>query len=82
MSEFTARLFYTLKMSHLTSLELQLRDMRSRLNELHTLEGTAPDPHHDDLERLDKAYIAFIASVQDLKSEVRPLAEGAGLNLP
>lgn len=76
-----SKLFYTMKMSHLTSLELQLRDMRGRLNELHNLESSAPDPHHSDLERLDQAYIAFIASVQDLKSEVRPLAESAGLNL-
>lgn len=67
-------LFYTLKMSHLQSLERELRALRNQLNELQALEREAPAPEYEPLDSLDTDYINLIAAVQRLRTEVQPLA--------
>lgn len=68
------QLFYTLKMSHLTSLEFELRQMKNRIKELHVLEENATDPHFKEIDAIDEAYIGFLSTVQRLRTEVQPLA--------
>lgn len=68
------QLFYTLKMSHLTALEQDLRQMRTQINELHVLEKNASSPDFKEIDALDAAYINLLSAVQRLRVEVQPLA--------
>lgn len=68
------QLYYTLKMSHLSSIEYDLRQMRNKLNELHVLEKNAAAPEFNELEEMDKMYLDFLSTVQRLRTEVEPLA--------
>ena len=69
-----SRLFYVMKISHLTHLEHELRTLRSRLNTLHELEATAPAPDVNELEHIDQAYLNLLTVVQQLRTAVQPMA--------
>ena len=70
----TPQLFYTLKVSHLTHLESELRNLKSSINELHVLEKSSSVPDYHDLDTLEGAYLDLFVKVQRLKAEIQPLA--------
>ena len=73
MSDMNPKLFYTLKLSHLQTLERELRTLHSQIVELHTLERSASAPEWKPIEDIDTDFRNLLATVQCLRTEVQPL---------